>query len=154
MERKIKRHTTKKINKEDSNLTINTQFHFSRNPEQTTIIPNFIPLCMWFNEKLSVIWCDLYSVTLFALKDQIKTGTGIPTELQLLLYRGKFLNTDYPLEFTPYDNILIIVKGRGGMKSSDIGIFYLQLNLSDCQDWYDNLFYMYIYLSFLRYITK
>lgn len=82
-----------------------------------------IPLCIWFKEKLNVIWCDLYSTTLFELKEQIKTGTGIPTELQLLLYRGKILNTEYPLKFTSYDNVVVIVKGRGGMKSSDIGIF-------------------------------
>lgn len=90
--------------------------------EETTFDSHVIPVCVMFKQKLNVIWCESYSTSLIDLKKKIKTKLGIPTDLQMLLHKGKVLNPRCPLRFTQYDTIHVLIKGKGGMQSSEIGI--------------------------------
>lgn len=58
---------------------------------------------------------------MFSLKEKIKAEIGIPPDLQLLLYRGKLLDQKCIINFNQYENIHLLVKGKGGMQCSELG---------------------------------
>lgn len=58
---------------------------------------------------------------MFSLKEKIKAKFGIPRDLQLLLYKGNLLDPKCIHNFTQYENIHLLVKGKGGMQSSELG---------------------------------
>lgn len=80
-----------------------------------------IPVCVLLHGNLNILWCSPHSTSLFELKEKIKKEMGIPTRLQLLLYNGKVLNQKCLLNFKPYENIHLLIKGKGGMQSSNKG---------------------------------
>lgn len=80
-----------------------------------------IPVCVLFNGDLKILWCNPHFTSLFELKEKVKKEIGIPTRLQLLLYNGKVVNQKCPINFKPYENIHLLIKGKGGMQGSTKG---------------------------------
>lgn len=107
-------------------ISTNTPIPHIKCSEETTFDSHVIPVCVLFKQKLNVIWCESYSTSLIELKKKIKTKLGIPTDLQMLLHKGKVLNPRCPLRFTQYDTIHVLIKGKGGMQSSEIGKYLLE----------------------------
>lgn len=118
------KHTEKEFSSMNTSIP-----HIKCNEElETPIDSHEIPVCIMFNQKLNVIWCDSYSTSLIELKEKIKAEVRIPTDLQLLLHKGKVLNPKLPLKFTQYETIHVLIKGKGGMQSSEIGKKLLELH--------------------------
>lgn len=90
-------------------------------PTQKTEHSHDIPVCVLLKGNFNILWCNPYLTSLFELQDKIKTEIGIPTRLQLLLYNGKLLNPNCLINFKPYENIHLLIKGKGGMQSSNKG---------------------------------
>lgn len=80
-----------------------------------------IPVCVLLNGNLKILWCYPHSTSLFELKEKVKKEIGIPTRLQLLLYNGKVVNPKCLINLKPYENIHLLIKGKGGMQSSTKG---------------------------------
>lgn len=80
-----------------------------------------IPVCVLLNGNLKILWCNPHSTSLFELKEKVKKEIGIPTRLQLLLYNGKVVNPKCLINLKPYENIHLLIKGKGGMQSSTTG---------------------------------
>ncbi|XP_056005998.1 sterile alpha motif domain-containing protein 9-like isoform X2 [Ostrea edulis] len=82
-----------------------------------------IPLCLWYRQKMTVMEIDSKQNSLFNLKEKIRTEFGIPAKLQLLMYKGKDMQrTASSINFQPYDNIFVSIKGRGGMQEPLTGV--------------------------------
>ena len=83
-----------------------------------------IPICVYFKGKMTVINMHPNSLSKVEMKEKIRRNFGVPTKLQLLLYKGKVLCLDSVNTLKPYDNINVLIRGRGGMLSSQIGKKY------------------------------
>ncbi|XP_056006003.1 uncharacterized protein LOC125660309 isoform X2 [Ostrea edulis] len=82
-----------------------------------------IPLCLWYRQKMTVMEIDSKQNSLFNLKEKIRTEFGIPAKLKLLMYKGKDMQrTASSINFQPYDNIFVSIKGRGGMQEPLTGV--------------------------------
>ncbi|XP_061184865.1 sterile alpha motif domain-containing protein 9-like [Saccostrea echinata] len=81
-----------------------------------------IPVCLLYREKNTVVKFDSHSNSLFELKEKIRSEFGIPSKLQLMLYKGKIVNQLSSIHFEPFDNIYVLVKGKGGMQESSTDI--------------------------------
>ena len=79
------------------------------------------PICVYFKGKMTVINMHPDSLSEVEIKGKIRRGFGVPTKLQLLLYKGKMFGLDCVNTLKPYDNIIVLIRGRGGMLSSQIG---------------------------------
>uniref|UniRef100_A0A8W8L374 Uncharacterized protein n=1 Tax=Magallana gigas TaxID=29159 RepID=A0A8W8L374_MAGGI len=90
--------------------------------EETAIDSHVIPVCVLFKQKLNVIWFESFSMCLIELKEKIKAKIGIPPDLQMLLHKGKILNPKCLLRFAQYETIQVLIKGKGGMQTSETGI--------------------------------
>lgn len=89
--------------------------------EETAIDSHVIPVCVLFKQKLNVIWFESFSMCLIELKEKIKAKIGIPPDLQMLLHKGKILNPKCLLRFAQYETIQVLIKGKGGMQTSETG---------------------------------
>lgn len=89
--------------------------------EETAIDSHVIPVCVLFKQKLNVIWFESFSMCLIELKEKIKAKIGIPPDLQILLHKGKILNPKCLLRFAQYETIQVLIKGKGGMQTSETG---------------------------------
>lgn len=109
-----------KLARKEFNST-NTPIPHIKCSEETTMDSHEIPVCVLFKQKWNVIWCESFSTSLIDLKGKIKAEIGIPTDLQMLLHKGKVLNPKCPLRFTQHETIHLLIKGKGGMQSSETG---------------------------------
>lgn len=111
-----------KCNDDENKHTFNwTQTERFNSLKQKTEHSQDIPVCVLLKGNLNILWCNPYLTTLFELQDKINTEMGIPARLQLLLYNGKVLNSKCLIGFKPYENIHLLIKGKGGMQSSNKG---------------------------------
>lgn len=112
-----------KCSGDENKYTLNrTQPPRVNSPKQKTDHYQDIPVCVLFKGNINVLWYNPYFTSLLELNDKIKTEMGIPTKLQLLLYNGKVLNPKCLTSFKPYENIHLLIKGKGGMQRTNKGI--------------------------------
>ena len=81
-----------------------------------------IPIYVYFKGKMTVVKVHS-SPSETEMKKKITEHFCVPSELQLLLSRGKLLGPYCGHSLKAYDNIRVLIRGKGGMQDSKIGIF-------------------------------
>ena len=88
------------------------------------------------------------------MKKKITEQFCVPSELQLLLSRGKVLGPDCGHSLKAYENICVLIRGKGGMQYSNIGKkFYLLKNKNLIQYNYMTFHYV-LYLYAMYHISN
>lgn len=87
-----------------------------------------IPIYVYFKGKMTVVKVHSISPSETEMKKKITEYFCVPSELQLLLSRGKVLGPDCGHSLKAYDNICVLIRGKGGMQDSNIGIVFLLKN--------------------------
>ncbi|XP_022299017.2 sterile alpha motif domain-containing protein 9-like isoform X2 [Crassostrea virginica] len=81
-----------------------------------------IPIYVYFKGKMTVVKLHSISPSDSEMKKKITEQFCVPSELQLLLSRGKVLGPDCGHSLKAYDNICVLIRGKGGMQDSNIDI--------------------------------
>ncbi|XP_062566125.1 sterile alpha motif domain-containing protein 9-like [Saccostrea cucullata] len=95
------------------------------------------PVCLLYGEKNTVVNFESHSNSLLKLKEKVRSEFGIPIRLQLMLYKGKTVNQLSSINFEPFDNIHVLVKGKGGMQESSTEIAP-DSSETDVEEWLKN----------------
>lgn len=104
---------------------ISTNKHFIPENRCISISPKpseeEIPIYVYLKGKMTVVKVHSISPSVTEMKKKITEHCCVPSELQLLLSRGKVLGPYCGHSLKAYDNVCVLIRGKGGMQDSNIG---------------------------------